>query len=367
MATEPTPKDTIQRDGTAQLYRFRQSKVDGPVVLLVPSLINRWYVLDLHDKASLAQAFVDAGYDTYCLDWGIPNDEDRYLSWEDVLDRLGRAVRKVRRVTKQDKIGLLGYCMGATLSGIYTAMHPEQIEAFVNLAGPFDFAHAGMLGTMTDPQWFDPETIAQAGNIAPSQMQSGFVSMRPTSQIGKWVSFADRADNPDFRKAFKALDTWAGDNIPFPAKAYVTYIEDLYQDNLLVQGKHFVGGERVDLANIDCPVLTIATSRDHICPPKAAQGLHDAVRVVDKEMVTVKGGHVGAVVGSRAATTLYPMITDWFKTRVERTEPQSNRIQLVTDPPEEKAAPKNGAAKSKSTRSKSTKSKTSSPADKGAN
>ena len=33
-------------------------------------------------------------------------------------------------------------------------------------------------------------------------------------------------------------------------------------------------------------------------------------------MVVVGGGHVGAVVGSRARQNLYPVITDWFKTRI---------------------------------------------------
>ena len=64
--------------------------------LLIPSLINRWYVLDLRPGASLVEALVGAGFDVWCLDWGIPEAEDRYLDWEAVLARLGRAVRRVQ-------------------------------------------------------------------------------------------------------------------------------------------------------------------------------------------------------------------------------------------------------------------------------
>ena len=39
--------------------------------------------------------------------------------------------------------------------------------------------------------------------------------------------------------------------------AYATYIGDLYQKNLLVQGRHRVRGERADLGGIRCPVLTV--------------------------------------------------------------------------------------------------------------
>lgn len=339
MSVAPTPRDVLMRDGTAELVRFRPVVPNpGPVVLLIPSLINRWYVIDLHEQASLVKACVEAGFDTYCLDWGIPRDEDRYLNWDDVMARLGRAVRRVRRETSQDKIGLLGYCMGGTLCGIYTALNPDHVEAFVNLAGPFDFEHAGVLGEMTDKRWFDPETIAAAGNVAPQQMQSGFTSMRPTSQIAKWVSFANRMHDPVFRESFEALDTWASDNIPFPGAAYVTYIKELYQENQLVKGTHHVGGKRVDLHNITCPTMTIATSSDHICPPKAAQGLHDNVGSKDKEFVIVKGGHVGAVVGSRAKVDLYPIITNFFKNKLTKA-PTSRRVALVTDPPVDPSTP----------------------------
>ena len=79
MELMPTPKDTLHRDGTAQLYRFRRpDQVTGEAgmpLLLVPSMINRWYVLDLRRGASMAESLTRSGIDTFCLDWGIPEDE----------------------------------------------------------------------------------------------------------------------------------------------------------------------------------------------------------------------------------------------------------------------------------------------------
>lgn len=340
MSIAPTPHDTIFRDGTASLLHFRSTQATpGRPVLLVPSMINRWYVMDLHEKASVANSFVEAGFDTYLLDWGVPRDEDRYITWDDVISRLHRFVKRVVRVTGEDKIGVLAYCMGATVSGIYTALHPEHVATFVNLAGPFDFSEAGRLGTMTDPEWFDATAIAAAGNVAPSQMQGGFILLRPTSEIGKWVTWLDKLHKPEAKAAFEALNTWASDNIPFPAAAYETYITELYQANNLVQGKHYVHGRRVDLANITCPVMTIATSRDHICPPHAAKGLHDNVGSKIKEMVIVKGGHVGAVVGSRASKDLYPQMTAWFD-KYLAPRGAAPRVRVVNEPPTEAATPK---------------------------
>lgn len=324
---KPTPRDVIHTDGTATVYRFRGPKTDegpGPAVLLVPSLINRWYVLDLREGHSLVEACVDAGFDTYCLDWGEPEDEDRHLRWEDVIARLRRALYRVKRFGDHDDVGLLGYCMGGTLTAIFTALYPEKVAALVNLAGPIDFEHSGTLGQMTERRWFDAQAIAEAGNISAHQMQSGFVALQPMTQITKWLALAERWSDPDFVKAFEAIDTWANDNVSFPAAAYQTYIEDLYQDNLLVKGEHRVGGRRVDLSAITCPTLTIATDRDHICPEPAARGLHDHVGTKDRELFVIPGGHVGAVVGSRGPKKLYPRVTTWFseKLEFERLSPQ---------------------------------------------
>jgi len=317
MELMPTPRDTIHRDATATLMRFRRPEdavaSSGVPLLVVPSLINRWYVVDLRPGASLVGALVGAGLDTFCLDWGVPEDEDRYLSWEDVLGRLARAVRAVKRETGAEKIALLGYCMGGTLAGIHAALHPDEIVALVNLAGPFDFAHAGQLGRMTDPRWFDAAVIAGAGNIAPEQMQAGFVALRPTLSVAKWIGLADKALDKKARVAFEALERWSSDNVPFPAAAYVTYIQSLYQRNELVGGTHHVRGQRVELERITCPVLTIAADRDTICPLDAARGLHDHVGSQDKELVVVAGGHVGAVVGSRATRELHPKMTTWLR------------------------------------------------------
>jgi polyhydroxyalkanoate synthase len=316
-ALAQTPRDEIALEGGARLYHFRGTgKPKGKPFLLVPSMINRWYVLDLRPGASLVEALVGAGIDVWCLDWGTPEAEDRYLDWEAVLARLGRAVRRVKRETGADKLGVLGYCMGGTLTSIYVAQHADEIGALVTLAAPIDFVRGGQLRCMVEPQWFDADAIADAGNVAPNQMQAGFVALRPTLDFGKLVSMPDLVQDPKGRDAFLALDEWASDNIPFPAAAYRRYIKDLYQENQLANGTHRVAGKPVELAKIKCPTLVITASRDSICPPPAATALLDLVGSSDKDVLEVSGGHVGAVVGSKAAREMYPALIKWLQQRL---------------------------------------------------
>jgi polyhydroxyalkanoate synthase subunit PhaC len=316
----PTPRDTVFRDGPASLYHFRRPEgapaAPGLPLLIVPSMINRWYVLDLRKGSSFVEALNHAGHDVYLLDWGIPRDEDRYLTWDDALDRLDRMVRRVKRLARAPKVGVLGYCMGATLSGIYTALHPENVAALVNLAGPFDFHKSGLLGHLVQPGWFNPEAVAAAGNVSPQQMQSGFSALRPSLELSKAVNVLDRAHNKSAMNSFYAMETWGKDNIPFPAAAYRTYITELYQQNLLMKGEHRVKGERVDLGRITCPVMVIGADRDTICPLPAAKALLDASGSTDTKVLQVPGGHVGAVVGSRASHDLYPATAAWLRERL---------------------------------------------------
>jgi polyhydroxyalkanoate synthase len=321
MQLAPTPRDTVHREGTAQLYRFRQPGrrlAVAPVpLILVCSPINRWYIVDLREGASLS-AELSQHFDTFCLDWGVFEDEDRYLRWEQLLDRLARAIRVVKRLTGSPKVALVGYCMGGTLCGIHAALHPEEIGALVNLVGPFDFARGGMLSLLTDRRWFDADAVAAAGNVSPHQMQAGFSALHPTLPLSKWVNFWTKTVmDSELRDAFFSLETWAGDNIPFPAAAYATYVRELYQENKLVKGEHFVHGRRVDLGEIKSPILTIVATRDTICPPPSATALNDhATGSPDREVLTIPGGHIGAVVGPSATESLYGPLRGWLDKRL---------------------------------------------------
>lgn len=290
-------------------------------MLLVPSLINRWYVLDLRKGASLVEALVGAGLDVWCLDWGVPEDEDRYRGWDDVIARLGRMVRRTRRETGREEIGVLGYCMGGTLAAIYTALEPGHVAALVNLAGPIDFAKGGALAGMVDRRWFDAGAVADAGNVSAGQMQAGFAALRPTLELAKLVSMPETMRDAKAWEAYRALEMWAGDNIAFPGEAYRTYIGELYQENRLVKGTHRVMGRAVELGAIRCPVMAIVAEKDQICPADAATALLEKVGSKDVTTLRVPGGHVGAVVGSRAAREMYPAVAGWLTSRLEGGAP----------------------------------------------
>src|SRR5215470_12186859 len=81
-----TPADEVHRENKWRLLRYRSrrelSNGGSTPILLVPSLINRHYVLDLLPKKSFAEYLLNEGHDVYVIDWGTPGDEDRYLRFD---------------------------------------------------------------------------------------------------------------------------------------------------------------------------------------------------------------------------------------------------------------------------------------------
>ena len=63
-------------------------------------------------------------------------------------------------------------------------------------------------------------------------------------------------------------------------------------------------------------MLTVVADRDAICPPAAATALNERAGSSDKEVLTVAGGHVGAVVGGKAPKVLYPALASWLGKRL---------------------------------------------------
>ena len=76
-----TPADVVHRENKWQLLRYR-ARPEGLAlrtpVLLVPSLINRHYVLDLQPGKSFVEFLVARGHDVYIIDWGKPGPEDPF-------------------------------------------------------------------------------------------------------------------------------------------------------------------------------------------------------------------------------------------------------------------------------------------------
>lgn len=316
-----TPYDVVWTENKWRLLRFRRvgqapARYQTPV-LMVPSLINRWYILDLQPGRSLVEWLTERGHDVYLIDWGSPGPEDRYLTFDDICDRyIGRAVRQVARRSALGRVHVLGYCLGGTLASIFTAAHPDRVASLVALAAPIDFHDDGLLSVWTRIPSFDVASlIAAFGNVPWPLMQASFHMLKPTLGLGKVVSLLDRAWDDEFLDGFWATEKWGNDNVSFPGACYQRYIEELYRQNALVRGSFSLSGAPVHLSSIDCPTMAVTFQHDHIVPAASGAALLEKISSADRHHVHLSGGHIGAVVSRKAADRLWPQLAEFWAAR----------------------------------------------------
>ncbi len=321
--TGQTPKEVVWTKNKAKLYHYEPTATDElPVpILLVYALINRPYVLDLMPGNSLVEYLVGRGLDVYMLDWGIPGDEDKHLSFEHyVLDYIPQAVKKMLKNSHAEEFTLMGYCMGGTITAMYAALFPgKPLRNLILLTAPIDFTpdEMGLFGLWTSEKYFNPDRIVEAfGNVPGDLIDTGNRMLKPvTNYVGSYVTMWDRIMQGKAMDTWLAMNKWVNDGIPFPGEAFRQWIREFYQQNRLVKGAIKLRGRRVDLANITCPLLSIARKKDHICTLSQAEAIMKLVSSKDKEFYVLDAGHVGLLTGSDAKRGLWPKLDSWLELR----------------------------------------------------
>ena len=316
----PTPADVVHEENKWKLLRYRPrpegTRFRTPV-LMIPSLINKHYVLDLAKGMSFVEWLVAQGHDVFIVDWGTPGAEDRYLGFDDIIDGyIGRALRRSAEVAGVNKVHGLGYCMGGTMLAVHAAAGTERLASFTALAAPIAFQDEGLLSQWTNAPNFEVGELVDAfGNVPWQLMQASFQMLRPTLPLAKLIHMVDMSWNDEYLEGHIALETWANDNVSLPGEFYRRYITDLYQGDELVRGTLHLGGREAKLSNITCPTHVVSFRHDNIVPEPSAAPLADLVGADDVLHTHMNGGHVGAVVSRKASQRLWPKLATWWQQR----------------------------------------------------
>lgn len=315
-----TPKDVIYQRGTMRLlhYHAQSDEVYRIPVVLVMSLVSKPYILDLTPGISFVEFLLKQGFDVFMIDWGVPRPEDSKLRLEDYTqDFMPACVEKIQEASGEKEISFIGYCMGGVLALLYGGLFPEAPMAnLVCIATPVNYEGMGLFRQWTDKRWFDVDRVVDSlGNIPPELMYRSFELLRPADRLVAYVRLWDNLWNDQYVKHYRLFNKWTSDQIPFPGECFRQTTKDLMWENKLMKGDLDVGGQRVDLKRITCPVLNAMAQHDHIAPYEATKQLTSLVGSEDKEDVVLKGGHVSLVAGMNAVMRLWPKVNEWLAVR----------------------------------------------------
>jgi polyhydroxyalkanoate synthase len=331
-----TPREVVLREGTHELLHYTRSTpaTHFEPVLLCYALVNRPYILDLEPDKSVVRQYLDAGFEVYMIDWGVPSADDHGLGLEHyVCGFLARAADYVRRQHARPSLHLLGYCMGGTLATLYAALEPATLKTLTLLAAPIDFdERESLLNLWTRPDVFDVDAIVDTwGNCPAWFLQTCFQVMNPIRNfLDKPIAFWEQMEDAHSVTSYFALERWLNDNIPVAGQTFREFVKKLYQGNQLVRGELVLGGRRVELAHVVCPLLLLTAKNDHLVAPVATEGIRPHVGSRDVTSLNASAGHVGLVVGAKAHAKVWPAVMRWT---AERSTPPGHLARVPRPAP----------------------------------
>lgn len=309
----------VWSEGNTRLLDYgathRSARARGArAVLVVPSLINRWEVLDLTAEKSLLRAMAAQGLRPYLVDWGTPDAEERRFDTTAYVARLERALAFVARRARR-AAGVMGYCMGGTLTVALAARQPRRVAGLALLAAPWDF-HADRTGHafLLSAGPILARVADQVGELPVDVLQTLFWSLDPWLSVKKFGRFLGMDQQGDSAREFVLLEDWLNDGAPLAGPTARECLIGWYGDNLPGSGRWTVGGRRIVPSRINVPSLVMIPSGDRIVPPLSAAALAEPGRGFKRvTRLDLPLGHIGMVVSSRARDLCWTPLIDWLQ------------------------------------------------------
>lgn len=297
--------------GSVRLHRFapsRKTGTSGAAVVLVPSLVNPSWVLDLEPRKSLARWLRDQGFDVHLVDWGIPQGDELDFDLDAYVAR--RLVPLIAQINRP--VVLAGYCLGGTLSIAAACLAPQCVRALVALASPWVFSnypaeHRAQLLRF----WGGARQTADALGLLPMEvLQLAFWEIDDGSIARKFRNFAAMPPDSAAARRFVVMEDWANTGPPLTRNVALQSFDGMFGSDVTGNGDWAIDGVAIRPEALDCPALVVASSKDRLVPAASSRPL--VQRLANATLIDPACGHVGMIVGSSAKRGLWRPMAEWI-------------------------------------------------------
>jgi polyhydroxyalkanoate synthase subunit PhaC len=295
-----TPGKVVLRNDLIELIQYAPATdtVYAQPILIIPSPILKYYILDLSPHNSLVSYLVEQGHTVFMLSWRNPDARDREFGVDHYL-RLGiRAAIDAAYAIGGQKLHTVGYCLGGTFLAMLAASMAgagdERLASLTLLAAEVDFTEAGELSIFIDDSQlaYLEDLTWEQGYLDGRQMAGAFTLLNSNDLI--WSRIVRQYLMAEPQK-LTDLTAWNADTTRLPHRMHTEYLRNLYLNNDLASGRLRYDGRAVALTDIRAPIFLLGTERDHVAPWKSVYMLH-LYADADITFCLTSGGHnVGIV------------------------------------------------------------------------
>ncbi len=296
-------------------YKSRKERAYKYPLLIVYALINKSYILDLQPNKSWVKNLLDQGINVYLIDWKSPGKFDKFTTIDDYVNLfIYECVELVKNIENIDKVSLQGYCMGATMSLIYTSLHQKNVKNLITIAPVVDTEKdKTVIKNMAQHMDID-KVLSHYENFPYELLYSCYASLKPFKQgVNKYLNLFENLKDENFIQNFLRVEKWLYDTPPIAGETFRQWIKDIYQKNLFSKNKLVIGENRINLANVRVPLLNLVADQDHLVSPECSVSLNSLVSSTDTNLMRFSTGHVGLIASGYSQNVVLPKVGNWIK------------------------------------------------------
>jgi polyhydroxyalkanoate synthase subunit PhaC len=316
-----TPGAVVLRDARFELIQYKPTtpEVRAVPLLLVPPMINKFYIADLAPGRSQIEYLVERGQQVFTMSWRNPRAEHHGWGLDAYADAVLEAFDAVLDISGCDRAHILGYCAGglvaaATVSHLAAVGRLEQVASLTLGVCVIDNEHANVIGALATKQIKNVALAASAkqGYLDGRDLAGVFLWLRPNDLIWPYVvnNWLLGKDPPTFDILY-----WNADTTRMPAALHRDFLAISTENSMRRPGGVTVLGSPVDLGSITVDSYVVAGAVDHISP---WQNCYLTTQLLGgrTRFVLSTSGHIAAIVnppGNKRAT---------YQTAGEQTPPE---------------------------------------------
>ena len=282
-------------------YSPQTEQVRQRPILVIPSIINKYYAFDLAPGRSLCEYIVKQGFTLFAMVWKNPQTAHDHWGMEAYMDAMDVAIGAVQDITGVADPSVFGVCGAGpvlvSLAGYYAARKQRKIGSLTLMVSPLDtvgMAQAKGIGDFMDPGVTKiTKHIPKNDRISANEFTLLFAMLRPNDLIWNyWINNYLMGNQPP---AFDVL-YWNADGTGMTAQYNKEFAAFSEANPLVTPGAMTVKGTPIaDIAAFDFDSYVVAALTDHICVWPAVY--RSAQMLGDRSQFVLSGsGHVQTIV-----------------------------------------------------------------------
>ena len=247
---------------TENVYRYP--------LLIVPPMINKYYIVDLAPGRSMVEFLVQQGHQVFVMSWRNPDARHRDWGLDTYGAALTDALAAVRAITGAAKAHVCALCSGGIMTSMVAAHlavtgQLDQLASLCLGVAVLDQTQAGTAGAIIDQRTADAAMAVSTarGYLDGRSLAEVFAWLRPDDLIWNyWVNNYLQGKTPP---AFDIL-YWNADVTRLPAALHHDFLRLGLANALVTPGAATMLGSPVDLGKVDVDAYLVAGITDHLCP-----------------------------------------------------------------------------------------------------